>query len=497
MINYAKQLQILILTLGLSLPLFAKDYPAASFGAKNDGVTLNTSVIQAAIDFISQNGGGRLVFAPGVYVAGSLYIKSDVTLHLEEGAELRGSANPFDYVQDKHIGWMSFIFSVKQKNIGITGPGLINGNGFAVATNMVSYIQRGLVIDALSYDRPDAANRPTNIYFRECEKVVVAEGTQKDPACWNFVVDQCTDVVIDRIKIDSKAYWNNDGIDIVDCERLVLKDSYIDASDDAICFKSHDATKIGQDVVVENCTVRSSASGLKFGTVNRGGFRNFKITNLKVVDTYRSAITIQAVDGGLVENILIDGVKSYNTWNAIYLRIGDRWSGDKTSTFNNVVIRNVYAEIPFDKPDAGYRYEGPVEDLPRNISPSSIVGLPDWRITNVVLSNIEIVYPGGSNPHYAKRGTSKQELESIPEMHQAYPEFSQFKELPAWGFYVRHADNITFDNVKLKIKGNDYRPAIVIDDAKEIDLKSVSIEEPGNKNKKEIIMNNTTKKGGR
>ncbi|MCO5239245.1 MAG: glycosyl hydrolase family 28 protein [Chitinophagaceae bacterium] len=477
--------------------VFSKDYNVLDFGAKNDGITLNSAIIQGAIDYITENGGGRLVFEPGVYITGSVYLKSNVTLHLKKGAELRSSGNGFDFVKDKYIGWMSMIFALKQDNIGITGEGMINGMGFSTALSMLDYAQKGFIIDALSYDRAKEDNRPVNIYFRECNQVKITGITLKDPANWNQVYDQCKDVYVDSIKVDSKSYWNNDGIDIVDCDGVVIKNSYFDAADDIICFKSHDATKICQNVIVDNCSGRSSANGLKFGTVSRGGFRNFKITNLKIFDTYRSAIALQSVDGGIIDNILIDGVKSYNTGNVIFLRIGDRLNklnSGEVSVLKNVTIKNVYAEVPFSKADSGYSYEGPVEDLPRNISPSAIIGLPDWRIENVTLSNIEIVYPGAGNPFYAKRGTSKEELESIPEMPYAYPEFSQFKELPAWGFYVRHADNITFDNVVLKAKESDYRPAIVIDDAKELKLQNLNFSEPGQKNKKQTILNNVTQR---
>src|SRR5689334_9550610 len=75
----------------------AKDYRASLFGIYNDGVTLNTRSIQYAIDYIHQNGGGRLVFFVGRYVTGSIHLKSNVTLHLEEGAVLVGSLNPWDY----------------------------------------------------------------------------------------------------------------------------------------------------------------------------------------------------------------------------------------------------------------------------------------------------------------------------------------------------------------------------------------------------------------
>ncbi len=143
------------------------------------------------------------------------------------------------------------------------------------------------------------------------------------------------------------------------------------------------------------------------------------------------------------------------------------------------------AEIPATKPDAGYEYEGPVEDLPRNISPAAIVGLPGQEITNVALRNIRLVYPGGSNPRYACRGIKPADLDSIPEMASSYPEFSQFKELPAWGFYVRHARNITFENVTLTAKAPEYRPAIVMDDVRVALLSGMKYDEPG-KAKKQV-----------
>ncbi|MBZ4189510.1 glycoside hydrolase family 28 protein [Niabella beijingensis] len=479
--------------LSLSIIVQARDYDVLSFGAKKDGMHLNSAIIQGAIDYIHENGGGRLVFEEGQYLTGTLFLKSNVILHLKKGAVLLGSVNPFDYEKNKYIGWTSLIFAIKQDNIGITGGGMIDGRGFRTANNMVANIQKGLVTDPLKYDRPNETNRPQNIYFRECNNVRITGTTLKDPASWNQTYDQCKNLYVDSIRVDSKNYWNNDGIDVVDCDSVVIRNSYFDAADDVICFKSHDPAKICQNVIVDNCTGRSSANGLKFGTVSRGGFRNFKVTNLKIIDTYRSAITFAAVDGGLVENIVVDGVRSINTGNVIYLRIGDRWSNGKQPYMKNIRISNVYAEVPATKPDAGYSYEGPIEDLPRNISPASIVGLPQYRIQDVTLENIEIVYPGGGNPHYARRGLSKAELESIPEMPAAYPEFSQFKELPAWGFYVRHADGIRFSNITLRAREGDYRPAIVLDDVKGAALDKINVTEPGAGKKKQVFLHNTTR----
>src|SRR6187397_3747869 len=75
----------------------AKDYPASLFGINSDGVTLNTRSIQFAIDYIQQQGGGRLVFDVGRFLSGSIHLKSNVTLHLMEGAVLLGVLNPLDY----------------------------------------------------------------------------------------------------------------------------------------------------------------------------------------------------------------------------------------------------------------------------------------------------------------------------------------------------------------------------------------------------------------
>jgi hypothetical protein len=137
----------------------------------------------------------------------------------------------------------------------------------------------------------------------------------------------------------------------------------------------------------------------------------------------------------------------------------------------------VYAEVPSTKPDAGYNYEGPVEDLPRNIAPSSIVGMAGAVIENITLKNIEIHYPGGGNPSYAKVGLD--ELDKVPEMEASYPEFSMFKELPAWGFYVRHARGIRFENVNLTCAKKDYRIAVVLDDVAGATFKSLKVSEPG------------------
>lgn len=473
-----RKLIIITLFSCLSANLFAKDYPASLFGIYSDGVTLNTRSIQYAIDYINKNGGGRLVFHVGRYLTGSIYLKSNVTLQLQEGAVLVGSLNPWDY--DRKI-FTAMIFAYDQQNIAITGQGVIDGQGRYVARNVVEMIHKGILKDGFRFDRPEAESRPMIINFRNCENVLIRGVTIKNSSSWVQTYDQCKNLAIDSIRVDSKAYWNNDGIDIVDCDGASVTNSYIDSDDDGICLKSHDANAACKNILIRNNTIRSSANGIKFGTATYGGFSNIRIFNNKVYDTYRSAITFAAVDGGYVENVIVDSLQAYNTGNAFFLRIGERVK-DKKGRLEHISISNVYVEVPATKPDEGYEYEGPVEDMPRNISPASIVGMPDVLINDVTIKNVEIKYPGGGTPMFAKIGLD--ELDKVPEKATSYPDFSMFKELPAWGIYIRHAKDIKVSNLTMSIAKKDYRTAIVLDDVHKASFNSLKITEP---EKKKVI----------
>jgi len=486
-----KLMIILAVCMGLCMPAAAKDYSVADFGAVADGTTLNTACIQAAIDFASANGGGRVVLTPGKYLCGSIYLKTGVTLHLEAGATLLGSLNPWDYIKDTYCKWTAFIFAVKQDRIGITGDGIIDCRGFEVANNMVQYVHRGLFEDALKLDRPQEGNRPENIHFRECNDIVISGITLQNPASWNQQYDRCRNLLIENETVFATAYWNNDGLDVVDCSDVIVRNCYIDAADDAYCFKSHSVDGISENILVENCVGRSSANGIKFGTVTRGVFRHFRFRNMTIFDTYRSAFTVASVDGSSIEDIELDGLRSINTGNPIFIRTGIRNTGKVKACLKDLVIKNVYAEVPFTKPDAGYNYEGPVEDLPRNVCPSIVMGLPDLRIENVLIKDVELVYPGKANELYARRGCTPEDLAGIPELERSYPEFSNWKELPAWGFFIRHADGVRLENVTMRVGDRDYRPALVSDDVDGLTLSNVIIIQEGAEGKKQTITNNT------
>ena len=459
-----------------SLQGWTKDYPASLFGIYSDGVTLNTRSIQFGIDYIHQQGGGRLVFDVGRFLTGSIHLKSNVTLHLVEGAILLGVVNPLDYDKKE---FTALIFAHDQQNIAITGKGIIDGQGRQVAANVTAMVHKGFIKDTLRYGRPEVEIRPMLIYFHSCENVLIRGVTMRNAAAWVQTYDQCKNLRADSITVDTRAFWNNDGIDVVDCDSVAITNSYIDVADDGICLKSHDQKNVCQNILIRNCTIRSSANAVKFGTASLGGFRNIRIINNKVFNTYRSAIALEAVDGGFIEDVRADSLQVRNTGNAIFLRIGERISGKK-GRLENIMLDHVSVEIASNKPDTGYEYEGPIEDMPRNISPAIIIaGLPGTVIKDISVNNIKLRHPGGGNPIFAK--IMLDALDSVPEKPAAYPEFSMFRELPAWGIYIRHARDVHFNKIVLECMKKDYRTAIVVDDAHHSQFISMDVKEPGKK----------------
>ncbi len=190
-------------------------------------------------------------------------------------------------------------------------------------------------------------------------------------------------------------------------------------------------------------------------------------------DTFRSAVAVECVDGGTLENVLIQRIDAVNTGNAIFIRLGKRNKSGDVGKLRNVTIRDMRVEVAFERPDYAYEVRGP--DLPffHNTFPSSITGLPGHPVENVILENVEIRYPGRGNDGLARKPLSR--LDAIPEKATDYPEFSMFGELPAWGFYVRHVDGLVFRNVRIGIDAPDYRPAYVFDDVHDLEMKGSTV----------------------
>lgn len=478
-----------------------KEYNVTKYGAVADGKTLNTEAIQKVIDIVSKRKkGGRVVFPKGKFLTGSIQLKSNVQLFFEEGSVLLGSTNPNDYYKMDFPGrptspkkddnsQLALILAHKASNISIAGKGSIDGQGLELAIHIDSLHHAGIAVDPnYNYrrNRPNETMRPKLFRFSQCDTISITDVKVGAASCWGLSFELCSNLIIDGIKIVNRSYWNNDGIDITDCTDVKVINSDIDAADDGICLKSYYPGYFNDNIYIANCTIRSSASAIKFGTASYGGFKNVTIEDIKVFDTFRSAIAIQTVDGGFIKNISVNNIEAINTGNAFFIRLGHR-DGEKPGSVENVFIKNIKVQVPFGRPDINYDLRGPEVNFFHNPFSSAIVGIPEHNIKNIMLENIEVQYPGRATKSMAYIPLSG--LDRVPEEIKKSPEFSMFGEMPAFGLYVRHAEGITMKNITFTLDDSDFRPAFVFDDVKKVSMEKINLPE---NSKNQVVFKNVT-----
>lgn len=435
--------------------------------------------LQGLIDKAAEKD-GTVRLEKGRYVIGSVDLKSGVTLHLEEGAMLLGSTNPFDYkgfvakesgadlTADKCSKPLFALISAHDaSNVAITGRGTIDGRGLELALAIDSLHHTGVIRDP-NYNtrRMRPANRPKLLDFENVKHLTIENVNLRSSASWGLSLKNCSDVTVRGIDFVNRAYWNNDGIDISDCKNVLVEKCHINSADDGIVLKSFDANGCNDGIEIRDCDIESSASAFKIGTESFGGFRNVTVKNLRIKDTFRSAVAIETVDGAFLENVSVDSVTATNTGNAFFIRLGHR-RGEKPGSLRNVTISNLRCEIPFGRPDEDYDLRGPDINVIHNPFPASITGIPGHKAENIMLRNIDVSYPGRGTKGMGYIGAYR--YKDVPENIDSYPEFHMFGELPAWALYMRHVDGVTFDNVKFTKRADDYRRAIVaVDDVSNV-----------------------------
>ena len=433
------------------------------------GPQLETQFWQARIDEAAAHGGGTVCLPAGRHLTGSIFLKSNVTLKLERGCVLEGSTNIADYA-DIHLEyaeirepWQALVAAEGQTNIAVVGEGEIFGNG------------AGFPFDV-------RLGRPRGLLFHRCRNVRVEGIAMRDLASWTCYYKECDGVVHCRVRVDSHANGNADGVDI-DSRNVLVEDCEFDCDDDGVVLKSDNPHFIVENVEVRRCEVRSACSLFKLGTASHGGFRNIFFhdltggavrrellnpkTGVGFLSEYRaetwpgatvkpapiSAIAIEGVDGGLLENIVFRNIEAREATCPIFIRGGLRY-GRKWGN-------KVDLGIPFGsaKTVRGVTLEN-IRVKAKSFTASSITGVPGLRLQDIALRNVEIEVPGAGDAALSERG------KPVPEKVDAYPESNMFdhRMLPAYGFYLRHVDGLEFQNVKVTRLGPDPRDEIVAED---------------------------------
>jgi len=440
---------ILCLLLAGALLGAEADFSAVRHGAVGDGKTLCTQAIQKAIDACAAAGGGRVSLPAGTFLSGTIYLKSRVTLALEEGCTLLGSPNLADYPEnvpairsytDNYVT-RSLIAGEDLERVAVVGRGTIDGNGGA-------------------FRRKEYLTRPYVIRLVNCREVLVGGLTLRNSPMWMQHYLACRGVTIRGITVWNHVSYNNDGLDIDGCRDVIISGCRLDSDDDALCLKSTLGLPC-ENVAVTNCLLSSHCNAFKMGTESNGGFRNITFSNSVITLPVGSkanygrarglaGIALEIVDGGRLENVAISSIVIEGVTSPLFMRLGNR-------------ARPFQKDMP--KPAAGTL---------RNVKLSAIVatgvsktgcaiaGLPGHEIEDVSLTDIYLSFQGG--------GTSDEAARAVPENPEKYPDCTMFGELPAYGLYVRHARGIRLTNVRLATEKGDMRPALVCDDVENLSV---------------------------
>lgn len=330
-------------------------YNILNYGAIADGKTINTAAIQKAIDDCHANGGGTVLVPAGEFMTGTIWLRSNVELHLEHASKLIASHDLNDYNNndDYEQNWFSMVEQWNGKhliivheceNVAITGHGEINGSGdvfFGETRFLAHYVWEDGIREA-----KDKVNlRPGQlIVFIECQHVKVTDITVRNSPCWSLLFHGCDYVQVRGYKaFNGHIDGNTDGIDIDACSFVTVSDCIIDTGDDAIavrCVPSRlkNKNKICEYVTISNCTLSAYSAGVRLG-VGNGLIRHVNLSNLVFKHTgscFNLSLSYSGKSVSHLENIMISNITCAYS-NRFIKTVG------KSGTVKNFVMDNIYA----------------------------------------------------------------------------------------------------------------------------------------------------------
>jgi len=470
---------------------FKKDsFFITKFGAKADGVTLNTKAINDAIDACNKKGGGVVVIPSGLWMTGPVVLKSNVNLHLQKGSLLLFTKD-FDQYPLVQGNWegipqmrnQSPLSATNANNIGITGYGVIDGNGDAwrqvrkdklTESQWKKLVSSGGVVseDGKSWypsekwlkaskmknpgeitpdKTPEFYNsikdflRPNLLVFSQCKKVLLEGVTFQNSPAWCLHPLMCEDLTVRYVTVINPWYaQNGDGIDVESCKNVLIESSSFTCGDDGLCMKSgrdEAGRKRGmpvENVIIRDCKVYQAHGGFVIGSEMSGGARNIWVSNCTFMGTdVGLRFKTTRGRGGIVENIHVDNIQMKDI------------AGD-------AILFDMYYMAQDPVAMAGEKRELPkVQTLPvtdatpqfRNFIVKNVVcngaskgifirGIPEMHVKDVVLENITL---------QADKGIDCQEASGI-----TFKNVVMLSRQTDPVVDIINSDHLTFDNLAYK-----------------------------------------------
>lgn len=470
----------------------ARVYDIRDFGAKGDGVTLDTKALQAAIDACHKDQGGIVLVPAGTFVIGTTELKSNVTLHIAAQGVLLGSGHGVDYFPAAAIplhgdstledGNTGLLFAVNAENITVEGPGLIDGNGMQF---------RGLNRGDPSPAGISGAKRPYHLMFYRCQNLRIQNIRLKDCAFHSMRIVQCSYAWFTGIHLRSRVISNNDGFHFISCEYMHVANCDIQCQDDACALFG--SCKF---ITVSDSSFSTRWSVFRFG----GGIvENVVVSNCIMDTVFGCPIKLRGGANSRFENMAFRNLIMNHVTGPISICLGPRRrrSDNVPNGQTNSIPTVATNSLP-----GGFESEPSPEDLAletgivRNISFSGIRAtvvkpfpLPEseWKsgynpgevfsciglnavgtgfLENISFDDVHITFPGG--------GTAEQG--AVRDVPRAIGEYYAAGVFPAYALYARQVRGLTLNNVRFEIVTSDLRPAVVFDHVSDASVNGLSVQ---------------------
>ena len=360
-------------------------YNITDFGAKSG--TLCTNSIQAAIDECAKNGGGTVTVPAGLYISGTIYLKSNVELNLKHGSVLKASTDMNDYNPDDAYeqNWGSqnekwrgkhLIVAVEQTNVAVTGTGLIDGSGdffFGTERNFIdNYAWDGGYVTSKDLE----LLRPGQVLcFIECTDVTVTDISMKNAPCWELYLYGCEYARIRGVKITNPFECvNTDGIDIDCCQNVTVSDCIITTGDDAIAVRCSDKRlkkyRVCENISISNCVLASNSGAFRIG-VGTGEIRHVTISGITVSKAGNLITYATSFDGrgnARISDIIFNDITAHNVGSVIDAYVFNGYL--KNIVMKNMLVSSVGGIYLYAK-DPGFISDISLKDIRIEITDST------------------------------------------------------------------------------------------------------------------------------
>jgi len=352
----------------------------SDFGAIPGGVFDCTNAIRNAINTCHDQGGGKVIVPEGTYLTGSVHMKSNVNLHLDQGARLLFSQDPDSYLPLVHarfegndlMNYSPMIYAKQVENIAITGDGILDGNADTAhwwpwkgndrsgwhpgepnqkmdRDRLVEMANQGIPYEQRIFGEGHYI-RMNFIQFIDAKKILIEGVTVINSPMWEINPVLCKNITIRNLKITSHGP-NNDGCNPESCSDVLIENCYFDTGDDCIAIKSgreEDGRKINipsENIIIRNCRMKDGHGGVVIGSEISGGCRNVFVENCTMDSpNLDRALRIKSnsLRGGIIENIYVRNVTVGQVKQAVILVDFFYAEGDVGNYAP--VVRNIFVE---------------------------------------------------------------------------------------------------------------------------------------------------------